>query len=342
MKCILKSHASLLLALLLVFGASPSTQAAPPAVTGIKDLQALQTRINALVKKVLPATVSLLSAKNGASGSGVIVSKDGLILTAGHVVRGSEEMTVIFPDGTQARAKVLGAYFTQDSAMLKIISEDGKKNNWPYAEIGHSKNLTTGDLVIALGHAGGFDPVRTPPVRFGRIIAHEPNKFITSDCTLIGGDSGGPLFDLNGRVVGIHSSIGTTLASNNHASIEGFRENWDKLKAGKTWGHLGGNSLLDNPDAPVLGIITDEFTRGGVGVRHVFEGGPADKAGLRAGDIIRSIDGHPIPNLRHLYTTISRYNSGDSIKVRITRGETNLVRTLILGRRGDVIPNQRP
>ena len=207
------------------------------------------------MQKVLPATISLFSTKSGASGSGVVVSKDGLILTAGHVVRGSDEMTVVFPNGKQATGKVLGANYTRDTAMVQIM--DPKPTfGWPHAGIGKSQKLASGDLVIALGHAGGYDPVRTPPVRFGRVIAQGQDHFLNTDCTLIGGDSGGPLFDLNGSVVGIHSSIGDSLSSNNHAGITGVLQDWEKLKKGETWGSLGGSSLLDNPDAPVIGIIT--------------------------------------------------------------------------------------
>lgn len=331
----LKLISMALLSFLMVQGVQSA-----PSVTDINELKSLQTKIGAVVKKVLPATVSLFSAKSGASGSGVIVSKEGLVLTAGHVVRGAEEMTLIFPNGKQARGKVLGANYTRDSAMIQILDK-APTGGWPYAETGYSKKLSTGDLVLALGHAGGFDPVRTPPVRFGRLIARGPNKFFSTDCALIGGDSGGPLFDLEGHVVAIHSSIGISLASNNHASIEGFRDDWKKLLKGDTWGRLGGNSL-DNPDAPVLGIMTGESERGGIGIRHVFEGGPASKAGLRAGDIIRNINGRAIPNLRVLHAAIAQHKAGDSIKVRVTRDEDSLTRTIKLGRRGDVVPNKKP
>ncbi|MCP5537576.1 MAG: serine protease [Akkermansiaceae bacterium] len=317
-----------------------ASQAAPP-VQDLNDLKSLQTKVAAVVQKVLPATVSLFSGKSGASGSGVIVSADGLVLTAGHVVRGAEEMTVIFPNGKQARGKVLGANYTRDSAMIQIIDQK-PATGWPYAEVGQSKDLATGDLVLALGHAGGYDPVRTPPVRFGRMISRGPNQFFSTDCALIGGDSGGPLFDLNGRVIGIHSSIGTSLAANNHAGIEGFHQDWEKLKKGDTWGRLGGSPLLDNPDAPVLGILTGESERGGIGISKVFEGGPAAKAGLRAGDIIRTINGRSIPNLRILYAAISQHSPGDSIRVRVTRGEDSVIRTVKLGRRGDILPDEQP
>ncbi len=105
-----------------------------------------------------------------------------------------------------------------------------------------SKNLKSGDLVIALGHAGGYDPVRTPPVRFGRVISSDASGFLNTDCTLIGGDSGGPLFDLEGNVIGIHSSIGHSLSVNNHTGIDGFKKGWDRMKKGESWGRLGGTA----------------------------------------------------------------------------------------------------
>lgn len=312
--------------------AAASGLRAAPAVTSLNDLKEVQAKVEAVAKKVMPATVSLFSAKNGASGSGVIVSEDGLILTAGHVVRGAEEMTVILSDGKQTRGKVLGANFTRDSAMIQIIGGGGKK--WPYAEIGHSKDLAVGDLVVALGHAGGYDPVRSAPVRFGRLIARGQHKFITTDCTLIGGDSGGPLFDLDGHVIGIHSSIGMSLSANNHASIEGFRQDWDKLKDGKTWGRLGGSNL-DDPDSPVIGILTGDSLRGGIAVQATLRGGPAARAGIRAGDVILSINGRRVTNLRALHAEIAKHKPGNIVLVRIARGERNITRKVRLGRRGD-------
>ncbi|WP_435896146.1 S1C family serine protease [Oceaniferula spumae] len=326
----LKSRSLSALACLISLAALSGLHAAP-TITSIDELKALQSKIKLVSQKVMPATVSLFSAKNGASGSGVIVSEDGLILTAGHVVRGAEEMTVIMPDGKQANGKVLGANYTRDSAMIQII--DGQKK-WPYAEVGNSKDLSVGDLVIAIGHAGGYDAVRTPPVRFGRMVARGSNSFITTDCTLIGGDSGGPLFDLEGRVIGIHSSIGNSLSANNHASIEGFIEDWDKLKDGKTWGRLGGGSM-DDPDSPVIGVLTGDSERGGIAIRNVFGGGPAADAGLRDGDVILSINGRRVTNLRALHAEIFRHKPGDVILVRVARGEENITRKVKLGRRGD-------
>ena len=314
--------------------------AAAPSPQDISQLKSLEQKVTGVVQKVLPATISLFSMKNGASGSGVVVSKDGLILTAGHVVRGSDEMTVVFPNGKQATGKVLGANYTRDTAMVQIM--DPKPTfGWPHAGIGKSQKLASGDLVIALGHAGGYDPVRTPPVRFGRVIALGLDHFLSTDCTLIGGDSGGPLFDLNGSVVGIHSSIGESLSSNNHAGITGVLQDWENLKKGETWGSLGGSSVLDNPDAPVIGIITGIPTRSGISIRHVYEGGPASKAGLRAGDVIHSINEKSVADLRTLYIVIAQHEPGEAIKIRLIRGRDQLTRSVTLGRLGDIIPDEK-
>lgn len=314
--------------------ACPSLQAVP-SPQDISQLKSLEQKVTRVVQNVLPATVSLFSMKNGASGSGVVVNKDGLILTAGHVVRGSDIMTVIFPNGKQAEGKVLGANYTRDTAMVQIL-DPMPTLGWPHAKVGKAEKLTTGDLVIALGHAGGYDPIRTPPVRFGRVVARGMDQFISTDCTLIGGDSGGPLFNLKGHIVGIHSSIGQSLSSNNHASITGVLQDWNKLKKGETWGSLGSSSLLDNPDAPVIGIVTGISTRMGVSIQRVFKGGPASNGGLRAGDIIKQIEDKPTPDLRTLHIVIAQYEPNDKIKIHLMRGHQKLTRHVTLGRRGDV------
>ena len=305
------------------------------AESGIKNLEGLkelQDKIEKVTETAMPATVALFSQKNGASGSGVIVNENGLILTAGHVVQGAEEMTVIFPDGKQTQGKVLGANYTRDSAMVQIIDQQKK---WPYVEIGNSKDLEVSSLVIAMGHAGGYDPIRTPPVRFGRITASGPNDFITTDCTLIGGDSGGPLFDLDGKLVGIHSSIGESLSSNNHAAIEGFHLDWDRLKNSETWGRLGG-SAFDDPNSPVMGIILGDAIRGGgIRITQVIPGGPAARVGIRGGDILLSINSDNIYNLRALHSKMTEFQAGEVIVIHAFRNDKVTSYRVKLGRRGD-------
>ncbi|MFC7335692.1 S1C family serine protease [Haloferula chungangensis] len=283
---------------------------------GLDDLLKIEQKTEALAEKVMPATVALIAADTGASGSGVITSADGLILTAAHVTDGVEEVEVVFPNGKQTTATVLGSNYSKDIGMARIKDE----GPWPFAELGESKPLKAGDWVVAMGHSEGYDPARTPPMRFGRVVSDGPGNFLTTDCTLIGGDSGGPLFDLDGKVVGINSSIGQGLDNNNHAGIDGFREDWKRLIAGESWGELQLNPLA-NQERPVIGILMGrELRDGGVPVEQVTSGSPAAKAGVRPGDIIRSVAGDRINGGRELTLLLAKFSAGDNVKIGIQRG----------------------
>ena len=296
------------------------------------DIRELEARVTDVAAKVLPATVALLSDRTGASGSGVITSPDGLILTAAHVIQGAETILVVFPDGKQVQGKVLGANYSKDIAMVKI-EEPGE---WPSVTLGNSKNLGAGDWVVALGHSAGFDPARTPPVRFGRVISTGPGYFVTTDSTLIGGDSGGPLFDLTGKLVGIHSSIGQSLANNNHAGIDGFNEDWDRLLAGETWGSLSLNPFA-NPEMPVLGIGM-AMMRGvrGVIVESVVPGSPAAAAGVRPGDVIRQLDEDAVRDGRELLQLLAKRQAGETVKLGVQRNRRTIEADVMLKRRSDL------
>ncbi len=289
-------------------------QASEP-VHDLDDLVKLQAKVQSVSQKVMPATVALIADKTGSSGSGVITTADGLILTAAHVVQGVEELEVVFSDGKQVSGKVLGANYSKDIAMVQIES----KGPWPFAGLGASKPLVAGDWVVALGHSAGFDASRTPPVRFGRVVSKGPGNFLTTDCTLIGGDSGGPLFDLDGKIVGINSSIGVSLTNNNHAGVDGFKEDWDRIRAGEAWGRLSMNPLA-NPDMPVLGIVMG-LSRGekGVPVDTVAPRSPAAAAGVRVGDVIRSLDGSTVRDGNKLQVMLKKRQPGDKVKLGITR-----------------------
>jgi serine protease Do len=298
----------------------------------LQDLVKLESKVGNVSSKVMPATVALLSDRTGSSGSGVITTADGLILTAAHVVQGADQLLVVFPDGKQVQGKVLGANYSKDIAMVKI-TDAGK---WPFVEMGASKPLEAGDWVIALGHSAGFDAGRTPPVRFGRVISKGPGNFLTTDCTLIGGDSGGPLFDLDGKIIGIHSSIGQSLTNNNHAGIDGFRDDWDKLAAGETWGELSMNPFA-NPEMPVLGIGM-AMMRGvkGVIVESVVPGSPAAAAGVRVGDVVRSLDGSAVGDGRELLQILAKRQPGDQVRLGVLRDRDELEVTVTLKRRNEL------
>jgi serine protease Do len=312
--------------------ASGGILSAGEPVKSLEDIAKLESKVEAVSKKVLPATVALLSEKTESSGSGVITTADGLILTAAHVTQGAEDIVVVFPDGEQVPGRVLGANYSKDISMVQIQG----KGPYPHVEMGQSKQLVAGDWVIAMGHSAGFDAARTPPVRFGRVISKGPGTFLTTDCTLIGGDSGGPLFDLDGRIVGINSSIGVSLTNNNHAGIDGFRQDWDRIKAGEAWGQLTMNPFA-NPEKPVLGIVMGR-SRGenGVPVEAMAPGSPAAAGGLRPGDIITSLDDSSIPDGKILEQILTKRQAGEKVKLGILRNRKNITLDVVLARYDEI------
>ena len=314
--------------------ASVALLSADPQVQSLEGLKVLEQKIQKVVRENTDATVSLVSPQIGASGSGVIVSPDGLILTAAHVIDGSEFMTVLFPNGSQERAKVLGANYSRDAAMAKLIGE----GPWPFAKLGNSQSLEVGDWVVAMGHPKGYDPTRRPPVRFGRVMTKRELDFVTTDCTLIGGDSGGPLFDLEGRVVGIHSNIGPNRQINNHAGLSGFKNSWENMLAGKSWGVLGGDRR--DPNRPVLGLSLKRADSGLI-VDEVPEAGPAFKAGFMVGDRLLSISGKEIRQIEQVSEIFVDLTAGSEVEVEILREKKTLTKTVKLARLGDIYRSQR-
>jgi S1-C subfamily serine protease len=223
----------------------------------IAQLAEIETKVQKVATKASPAVVVVTHTRNKgiASGSGCVISPSGIILTAAHVVGDAKTLDVVFPDMKKCQAKVLGADYIRDTA-LAIITEPGE---FPFVELGDSKNLTVGDMTVALGHPGGFDSKRKPPVRFGRIFNLDHNRFISTDCTVIVGDSGGPLLDLEGRVIGVHSSVSKAMIQNNHTPVEAVRSAWDRLILGENIGELpkAPPSLLSNEE--LHGLNVDAF-----------------------------------------------------------------------------------
>jgi serine protease Do len=307
---------------------SPAKPLKPVPETA-EDLRALQAQVKAVVARVAPAVVGL--RVGGGQGSGVIISEDGYVLTAGHVCGAPDrDVMVILADGRMVRGLTLGVNYGVDSGLVKIMeSPPGGTGKWPFAEMGKSTLLRKGQWCIAMGHPGGFKTGRTPPVRLGRMLDTR-GVFVRTDCTLVGGDSGGPLFDLDGRVIAIHSRIGGTLNENMHVPVDTYRDTWDKLSRGEAWGA----TMVGNRNGSYLGVQVDPEAPD-CRVGEVFPDSPAQKAGLKAGDVIKRFGGRRVANFGELLILLAQQKPGDEVDVDFTRDDQTMRLKVTIGRRPD-------
>jgi serine protease Do len=277
----------------------------------IAELRAMEQHIEELVPRLTPAVVAV--EVGYATGSGVVISADGLVLTAGHVSgRPNRDVQFTFPDGRKARGKTLGAESDSDTGLMQITG-DGP---WPHVPVGELDQARIGDWVLALGHPGGFDLGRSPVVRLGRIIRLMPGV-IQTDCTISPGDSGGPLFDMHGRVVGIHTSISSSLAENFHVPITEYADTWDQLVKAQTSSE---NELWASM------VVGAETTDEGAGCRVsvVEKNGPAFKAGLKVGDLILKVEGREIRASASFRRWVAESKPGETITVEVKRRDQML------------------
>ena len=283
----------------------------------IEELKERERKVKKVVSELMPTVVAVVGNDQPATGSGVIINEDGLIMTAGHVTEAAgKELTIIFPDGRSVKGESLGANRTRDAGLARI-TEEGK---WPFAKIGDSKKAKLGEWLIAMGHPGGYDLNRSPPIRLGRLISSGSMGMLRTDCTLVGGDSGGPLFNLEGEVIGIHSSIGGSLAENRHVPSSVFKAGWDRMLAGEIWGSLGMMAAGVNPDRPMLGVRMND-SNGQVTVDKVFPNSPAKRAGIEDGDVILKIDGIAAEQMSDVVDQVSSSSAGDILEVQIMRDD---------------------
>lgn len=224
-----------------------------PVPRDTNDLRVIEQAATRIAAKVVSCTVGVQVGNN--HGSGVVITASGYVLTAAHVTdRAGRNATIKFPDGTTVRGKTLGLHTEADGALIKITDE----GTWPFVPIVTLDDYPypkPGDWCIATGHPGGFDEDRTPPVRLGRII--DVNQtVIRTDCTINSGDSGGPLFDMQGRVIGIHSRIAEPSTVNLHGPVLAFQECWQQMKDGEVYPPIPESRFLDKLDIDRDGKIT--------------------------------------------------------------------------------------
>ncbi|HWG41659.1 MAG TPA: trypsin-like peptidase domain-containing protein [Gemmataceae bacterium] len=284
---------------------------------GAKDLRAIQDQVKRVAAKALPCTVCVRIGN--AFGSGVIVSKDGYVLTAGHISgEPNRDVRVILSDGRTVAGKTLGSDVGIDSGMVRITDE----GVWPFVEMGNASKLKKGQWCVALGHPNGYKHGRPPVLRLGRVLENK-SRIIRTGCALVGGDSGGPLFDLDGKVIGIHSRIGTSLTYNIHVPVDTYRTTWDRLVKSEVWG---------GPSGPYIGVVLNPGEKE-CKIAEVEKNSPAEKAGLRPDDVVIRFDKKKIAAFEDLITLIHKHKPGDTVPLEVRRGKEVLNLKVIVGKR---------
>jgi serine protease Do len=255
-------------------------------------------------------------------GSGVIVDSDGYILTNNHVVEGADEITVHMADGREFKATVVGGDPPTDIAVIKI-----KADHLPVAELGDSEKVQVGDWVIAIGAPFGLEQTVTSGIisatgRAGVGIT-DYESFLQTDAAINPGNSGGPLVNIRGQVIGVNTAIasrsGGYMGVGFAVPIDLAREVMKRIRETgqviRGWMGVGIQKLTPEM-AQSMKLGSDQ----GVLVSQVFEGGPADKAGLKTGDVIVELGGKPVKSPSDLQNTVAWTAPGAKVDVTVIRG----------------------
>jgi putative serine protease PepD len=294
-----------------------------------------------IASRILPAVVTIkVEGPSGAgTGSGFVMRQDGYILTNNHVVDAATSkgtITVLFSDGKRADATIIGRDESYDLAVIRV-----DRKNLPVLVLGKSSAVVVGDSVIAVGAPLGLDSTVTSgivsalnrPVTAGGAGASSASfiNAIQTDAAINPGNSGGPLLDMQGRVIGVNSAIARVASSQGLDGQSGnigvgFAIPSDQVR--KTAEQLIANGKATHP---VIGVLIDTAYKG-EGVRiagspqngspPVTKGGPADKAGIRPGDVILKFDGRPVTDPDQFVVAVRAKSVGDTVQLTVRRGST--------------------
>jgi serine protease Do len=277
-----------------------------PKPASLADLRSIQQHVTALLPKVSPAVVAV-EIGNG-SGSGVVISSDGLVLTAGHVAERRGLSAVFrFPDGKTARGKTIGLDEDSDTGLMRITD----RGPWPHVDVGDLAQVRLGDWVLALGHPGGFDAARSLVVRLGRVIRLMPGV-VQTDCTILPGDSGGPLIDMYGRVIGIHTAISGSTDENFHVPISEFFDAWPEMAGPST-----SSTISTRPLAYAGVTVMDDYE--GCRLSGIDKDSPAFKAGLKVNDRVLKVDGRRVIASATFERWVAESQPRDTLHLQIER-----------------------
>jgi serine protease DegS len=254
-------------------------------------------------------------------GSGVILSKDGYVLTNNHVIADAAEIAVALNDGRTTSAKIFGADPESDLAVLKIELED-----LPVVTLGRSDNLQVGDVVLAIGNPYGVGQTVTSGIVSGlgrsSLGINTFENFIQTDAAINPGNSGGALINANGELVGINTAI-FSQSGGSHGIGFAIPVNLarDVLTQLIEHGHVirGWLGVKIQDITPKLAAAFELDSTDGVVISNIVVNGPADKAGLDRGDIITHIDDKKVRDFRETLNEISMHKPGDQITLTIIR-----------------------
>jgi len=277
-------------------------------------------------------------------GSGIIISADGKILTNAHVVEGADRITVTLYDGREFSAEIKGIDRRSDLAVIKISA-----SRLPVARLGDSSNLKIGQWIVAIGNPFGYAVENPEPAVTAGVVSALHRSFkhemfgdrdfadlIQTDAAINPGSSGGPLVNLKGEVIGVNVAIfstsggyqgmGFAIPANNAKRVV------DRLAAGKkvSYGWLGVVVQdLDEPLAKYFGLADPA----GALVIRATAAGPAEKAGIKERDIIRSVDGKPVNNVSGLLSAVGKIEPGRKVKVVVVREKKLLLLDAVITER---------
>lgn len=319
---------------------STPTAAPPPAVGpgGAVDVKSILARVSPSV-----VSIEVRLRRGQAAGSGVIISDDGLVLTNAHVVNGATALTVRFGDGSTRDADLVGAVATRDVALIRIRDGAGLIA----AALGSSSALAVGDDVIAIGNA--LDLGDAPTVTRGIVSAKDRSldtgeavleNLIQTDAAINHGNSGGPLLNAAGEVIGINTA-GIENASNLGFAIEidAIKPIIEQLRTGgsppaATVAYLGVQSLdPDEVDAQTANDLGVPAGVEGAVIFSVVPNSPAAQAGLRAGDVVVAADGRAVAGKDDIRAAIQARQPGDTMTLEVVRDGRTLTVTATLGSR---------
>ena len=306
-----------------------------PDTDGTSEGLALQD----IYDKVIHSVVSI-SCSNGSTGTGVILSKDGYIVTNCHVVEGAQVLQVLLTDGRQILAELVGMDDVSDLAVLRIAAQDLQP-----AQLGDSGILRVGDSVVAIGDPLGIELRGTmtdgiiSAINRDIEVGGRVMNLIQTNAALNSGNSGGPLINRFGQVIGINTmKMGNSVAA---VGVEGLGFAIPSATVQQIVNQLILQGYVSGrPSLGIAGVAVSTFDQlyyrlpQGLQITEVVAGSCAQKAGLLAGDIVLSIDGQPVTDIGSLKTILYNYKPGDEVTVVIFRSGRRYAGSIVLDEAG--------